>query len=144
MLASDVVIRSVALCPTNTLCVGFTMSVVPVIHHIFPKKYLQRNGIDNRKDYNQIANYVYTQSEINIKIKDDAPCEYMANMRKQVVGEGSFYGSITTMEDLEANLAENCIPIEFIDMDIFSYALFLDIRRAKMAHYIRDYYKSLG
>lgn len=68
----------------------------------------------------------------------------MANMRKQVVGEGSFYGSITTMEDLEANLAENCIPIEFIDMDIFSYALFLDIRRAKMAHYIRDYYKSLG
>ena len=25
------------------------------------------------KDYNQIANYVYTQSEINIRIKDDAP-----------------------------------------------------------------------
>ena len=114
------------------------------IHHIFPKKYLQKNGVNNRKDYNQIANYVYTHSEINIKIKDDAPCEYMANMRKQVVGEGSFYGSITTMEDLEANLAENCMPIEFIDMDIFSYALFLDIRRAKMAHYIRDYYKSLG
>ena len=40
------------------------------IHHIFPKKYLQKNGLDNRKDYNQIANYVYTQSEINIKIKD--------------------------------------------------------------------------
>ena len=28
------------------------------IHHIFPKKYLQKNGVDNRKDYNQIANYV--------------------------------------------------------------------------------------
>ena len=25
------------------------------IHHIFPKKYLQKNGVDNRKDYNQIA-----------------------------------------------------------------------------------------
>ena len=40
------------------------------IHHIFPKKYLQNNGVNNRKDYNQIANFVYTQSEINIKIKD--------------------------------------------------------------------------
>ena len=113
------------------------------IHHIFPKKYLQKNGVNNRKDYNQIANYVYTQSEINIKIKDDAPCEYMANMRKQVTGEGSFYGNITTMEDLEANLAENCVPVEFMEMDIFDYALFLDTRRTMMAQYIRDYYKSL-
>ena len=64
------------------------------IHHIFPKKYLQKNGVDNRKDYNQIANYVYTQSETNIKIKDDAPCEYMAAMKKQVAGEGTFYGGI--------------------------------------------------
>lgn len=86
---------------------------------------------------------MYTQSEINIKIKDDAPCEYMANMRKQVAGEGSFYGSITTMEDLEANLAENCIPVEFMEMDIFDYALFLDTRRTMMAQYIRDYYRSL-
>ena len=114
------------------------------IHHIFPKKYLQKYGVNNRNDYNQIANYVYTQSEINIKIKDDAPCEYMANMRKQVAGEGSFYGSITTMEDLEANLVENCIPVEFMEMDIFDYALFLDTRRTMMAQYIRDYYRSLG
>ncbi len=113
------------------------------IHHIFPKKYLQKNGVNNRKDYNQIANYVYTQSEINIKIKDDAPCEYMANMKKQVTGEGSFYGNITTMEDLEANLAENCVPVEFMEMDIFDYALFLDTRRTMMAQYIRDYYRSL-
>ena len=113
------------------------------IHHIFPKKYLQNNGVNNRKDYNQIANYVYTQSEINIKIKDAAPCEYMDNMKKQVAGEGVGYGSITTMEDLEANLAENCIPKEFMEMDIFDYALFLDTRRTMMAEYIRDYYRSL-
>ena len=113
------------------------------IHHIFPKKYLQKNGVNNRKDYNQIANYVYTQSEINIKIKDAAPCEYMNNMKKQVAGEGVGYGSITTMEDLEANLAENCIPVEFMNMDIFDYALFLDTRRTMMAQYIRDYYRSL-
>lgn len=113
------------------------------IHHIFPKKYLQKNGIDNRKDYNQIANYVYTQSEINIKIKDDAPCDYMARMKQQVSGEGSFYGGISSMEDLEANLAENCVPIEFMGMDVFDFQVFLDMRRTLMAKYIREYYEGL-
>ena len=66
---------------------------------------MQRNGINSRKDYNQIANYVCTQSEINIKIKNEAPCDYMARMKQQVSGEGSFYGGIASMEDedLEAN-----------------------------------------
>ncbi|MDE7060485.1 MAG: hypothetical protein K2O71_02670, partial [Lachnospiraceae bacterium] len=113
------------------------------IHHIFPKKYLQKNGINNRKDYNQIANYVYTQSEINIKIKDDAPCDYMARMKEQVAGEGSFYGGIDSMEDLQKNLEENCVPIEFMDMDVFDFQVFLDERRNKMAAYIRKYYEGL-
>lgn len=113
------------------------------IHHIFPKKYLQKNGINNRKDYNQIANYVYTQSEINIKIKDDAPCEYMKLMLKQVSGGELAYGGITDATDLSANLAENCIPEGFTEMDIWSYAIFLEQRRARMAEYIKNYYKSL-
>ncbi len=113
------------------------------IHHIFPKKYLQKNGVDNRKDYNQIANYGYTQSEINIKIKDDAPCEYMARMKEQVNGGESCYGGIVDIDDLRANLAENCIPGEFMGMDVFDYQVFLDIRRKLMAQYIREYYESL-
>ena len=64
-------------------------------------------------------------------------------MKKQVAGEGSFYGSITTMDDLEANLAENCIPVEFMEMDIFDYQVFLDMRRTMMAKYICKYYESL-
>ena len=36
----------------------------------------------------------------------------MDNMKKQVAGEGVGYGNITTMEDLEENLAENCIPVD--------------------------------
>lgn len=113
------------------------------IHHIFPKKYLQKHGINNRKDYNQIANYVYTQSEINIKIKANAPCDYMANMKKQVNGDGAFYGSISNMEDLKENLAENCIPVEFMCMDVSDYTQFLKIRRKMMAEFIREYYKKL-
>ena len=114
------------------------------IHHIFPKKYLQKNGINNRKDYNQIANYVYTQSEINVKIKDTAPCEYMKLMLAQVAGGVLSYGGITDPADLQKNLAENCIPEGFESMDIWDYAIFLERRRALMARYMRDYYKSLN
>lgn len=114
------------------------------IHHIFPKKYLQRNGLNNRKDYNQIANYVYTQSEINIKIKDDAPNIYMQKMQKQIKGEGLVYGGITSDEDLKRNLAESCIPESFDTMDISSYKSFLQERRRLMAEYIKNYYFNLG
>lgn len=113
------------------------------IHHIFPKKYLQKNGVNNRKDYNQIANYVYTQSEINIKIKDDAPCDYMERMRDQIAGEGSYYGGISSREDLEQNLAENCVPVSFMDMNVRDYPSFLDQRRKLMASYMRKYYEGL-
>jgi len=113
------------------------------VHHLFPKKYLQTKGVDARKDYNQIANYVYTQSEINIKIKNDAPCDYMARMRQQVAGDGAYYGGITDMDDLKINLAENCVPEAFMDMNVFDYQGFLDTRRTLMAQYIREYYESL-
>ena len=95
------------------------------IHHIFPKKYLQKNGVNNRKDYNQIANYVYTQSEINIKIKDTAPRDYMSNMKSQISGAGSYYGNINNAEDLDANLSENCIPKDIVEMDVSNYNEFL-------------------
>ena len=114
------------------------------IHHIFPKKYLQKNGVNNRKDYNQIANFVYTQSEINIKIKDKAPKEYMNNMKEQIEGNGNAYGNIDSMEALRKNLAENCVPEEFMGMDVSDYVIFLAERRRMMARYIRDYYKGLA
>ena len=64
------------------------------IHHIFPKKYLQKCGIKESGMYNQIANYVYTQSEINIKVKDQAPKEYMAQVKEQCTGVNAVCGGI--------------------------------------------------
>lgn len=83
------------------------------------------------------------QSEINIRISDTAPCKYMEKMLGQVAGEGLAYGGIMSEEDLKKNLAENCVPEEFVKMDIWDYAVFLEKRRTLMAQYIRDYYKSL-
>ena len=111
------------------------------IHHIFPKKYLQKNGHNNRSVYNQIANYVYTQSEINVAIKDNAPCVYMAEMKKQIAGAGQGYGGIAEEDDLTANLRENCVPMDFVEMDVSGYEVFLRERRKLMAAYIKGFYQ---
>ena len=113
------------------------------IHHIFPKKYLIRNGISNKRDYNQIANYTYTQSEINIRIADKAPNVYMGDMAQQIAGEANHYGGIEDIDDLKTNLAENCVPEELSDMDFTNYREFLAKRRVMIAEYIRDYYNNL-
>lgn len=52
------------------------------VHHIFPKHYLKKQGM-NRSKYNQIANFALTQSEINIAIGKKPPEIYMEEARKQ-------------------------------------------------------------
>lgn len=113
------------------------------IHHIFPKKYLQKCGVKERGMYNQIANYVYTQSEINIKIKDQAPKEYMAQVKEQCTGGDAVYGGIDSMQKLRANMAANCIPEEIFDMDYTCFEDFLKKRRHLMAQKIQHYYEML-
>lgn len=113
------------------------------IHHIFPKKYLQKCGIKERGLYNQIANYVYTQSEINVKIKDQAPKDYMAQVKEQCSGGNAVYGGINSLVKLEANMTANCIPQEIFDMDYTRFEEFLEKRRHLMAQKIRRYYELL-
>lgn len=113
------------------------------VHHIFPKKYLQKNGIHNPSQYNQIANYTYTQSEINIRIKDKAPCVYMKEVDDQCHGGKLLYGTMTSIHEVEKNLQENCIPTDLVTMDYTQYEQFLRERRVLMAAFIRRYYESL-
>ena len=112
------------------------------IHHIFPKNYLKKNNI-GRYQYNQIANYVYMQSEINIKVGDKSPMVYFNELKDQANNGGLKYGSLQTMEDLIQNLDYNCIPHEIFDMGIESYGQFLQHRRKLMANKIREYFYSL-
>lgn len=112
------------------------------IHHLFPKKYLTKHGIPQAQ-YNQIANYVFLQQEINIKISDDAPCIYMAEVRKQCTTKQPVYGGIIDAAILDKNLRQNCIPDGFELMDINDYSEFLAKRRELMAEKIHRYYNSL-
>lgn len=113
------------------------------IHHLFPKKYLQNNGHNLRNDYNQIANYVMTQSEINIRIKDDAPNVYMKKVMDQIDNQDPYIGAITTKEGLEESFKQNCIPEEFVNYTVDHYFDFLHKRRYLMAQKIKEYYFSL-
>lgn len=112
------------------------------VHHIFPKKYLQKNGL-NRGQYNQIANYVYMQSEINIKIKDKSPNIYFNELKEQCNSENLIYGGISDIEELNKNLEQNCIPLEIFNMNINNYDEFLNMRRLLMAKKIKEFYYSL-
>jgi len=112
------------------------------IHHLFPKEYLKRNGLDRGK-YNQIANYAYMQSEINIKVGNKAPKDYFEIISAQISSNTALLSGLASKEDLIQNLRMNCVPIEIMDMTIDDYPEFLVMRRKLMAAKIRDYYFSL-
>ena len=112
------------------------------IHHLFPKKYLIKNGLA-KSMYNQIANYVFLQQEINIEISDDAPCCYMQEVFNQCETKNPVYGAIVDKQILMENLQQNCIPEGFASMDISGYQDFLVERRKLMAEKIHNYYRGL-
>jgi len=111
-------------------------------HHVFPKNYLKNNGLAPSQ-YNQIANYVMMQGEINISIGDAPPATYFSALWKQCKNGKIQYGGIADTEELRENLAAHCIPSGVDMASVSDYDRFLDDRRLLMAHKIRDYYKKL-
>ncbi len=112
------------------------------VHHVFPRNYLKKHGLV-RSRYNQIANYVMMQGEINIAIGDDPPAAYFGELWHQCKNGEARYGGITDAEDLHANLVAHCIPQGMDAAEVRDYDRFLKERRLLMARKIRDYYKAL-
>ena len=112
------------------------------IHHIFPKDFLRKNGL-TRGRYNQVANYTYMQSEINIKVGNKKPKEYFKAVLDQIQNGEKKYGGINTKEELLSNLKSNSIPELVIEAGIEDYDQFLQERRQLMTQKIKEYYKSL-
>ena len=113
------------------------------VHHIFPRAYLKSNGIDNKLKYNQVANYIYLDTQVNKAISDDAPYVYFSKAKNQCESKDIVLGNISDKELLESNLKENCIPANIDTMDALSYDSFLLERRKMMASLIEKYYKGL-
>ncbi len=127
---------------SKDVLVGDLISLRGDIHHLFPKDYLKKNDL-GRGDYNQIANYVYMQSEINIKVGNKAPNDYFSSIMEQISSGNLHLSGINNLDDLKSNLESNCVPFEIVDMGIDSYQDFLSKRRKLMADKIKNYYFSL-
>jgi len=110
------------------------------VHHIFPRDILKKKGLP-RGQYNQVGNYVYTQSEINIKIGNKPVEKYLAEVKDQCNGGGLIYGGITELNLIYDNLKQSAIPKTIFDMTTDDYPEFLLQRRAMMAEKMRQYYE---
>ena len=115
------------------------------VHHIFPKNYLQKiDHLNNRSIYNQVANYTFLDTPINIAVGDKAPNVYFKEAFESAKNEGKVFGYPMTVEELKENLIQNCIPLEIVDWDYNDYqSKFLVERRKLIAKKIENYYKSI-
>lgn len=111
-------------------------------HHIFPRKYLKNLGF-KQSHYNQVANYVMTQSEINIAIGAKPPSQYFKEVLAQCNGGDLRYGGIVDREQLLENFHMNCIPEGIEEMRETDYDRFLKDRRKLMARKIEKYFAAL-
>lgn len=127
---------------SSDVLVGDLVELRGDIHHLFPKDYLKKHGIA-RGQYNQIANYVYMQSEVNVKVGNRPPVEYFGIIREQIQRNDRQISGIVTEKDLLSNLEANCVPAGIMEMSIDDYPGFLLERRKLMALKIKEYYSTL-
>lgn len=113
------------------------------VHHIFPKEYLKKNGVTTKTKYNQVANYIYLDTQVNKAISDDAPAIYFSKVKEQCTTKNIVLGNIAEEDVLYENLADNCIPDNIFEMRIDDYDVFLQERRKLMSYLIQTYYEGL-
>ncbi|MCY3630922.1 MAG: DUF262 domain-containing protein [Bacteroidota bacterium] len=127
---------------STTICVRDLLLNRGDRHHVFPRRYLMKQGL-TRGRYNQIANYVMTQSEINIAISDTPPKIFFPKLLEQINGGKARYGGIRDRAKLEENFRQNCLPLSLLNGTVPDYNKFLVIRRKLMAQKIKYWFKSL-
>lgn len=112
------------------------------VHHVYPRNHLKKQGL-SRGRYNQIANFVLAQSEINIAIGDKPPEQYFKELAEQCAGGKKKYGGITDTTELRANLRMSCLPESLLDGGLPAYDDFLEVRRKLMAQKIKVWFEAL-
>lgn len=98
-------------------------------HHLFPRKYLQRIKIGDKRLINQVANYTLVEWSDNIEISDRPPREYVLNLEKRF-----------TSEEIQNMYRWHAMPEQWYEME---YPLFLQERRKRMADIIRQGFEKI-
>jgi len=112
------------------------------VHHVYPRNHLKNQGLA-RGRYNQIANFVIAQSEINIAIGDKPPEVYFKELADQIAGGPKKYGGITESVEMRKNFRMNCLPESLLEGNVPEYDDFLRERRHLMAQKIKTWFESL-
>jgi hypothetical protein len=99
-------------------------------HHIFPKNYLKKSGINDTKEINQIANYALVEWSDNIKISDEEPTKYLPKYLERI-----------SEEDIKNMYYWHALPNGWENMD---YKEFLEKRRSNIALVIKDAFNKLS
>jgi hypothetical protein len=100
------------------------------VHHLYPKAWLRRRGIDDRRLYNQIANYAMLEWSDNIAVADADPTDYAPRL----------FARYDAAEAREA-LRLHALPTDWWALE---YADFLAQRRKLMAGIVRAAFERLG
>jgi hypothetical protein len=98
-------------------------------HHLFPRAWLERQGVEDLKLINQMANFALMECPENIAISDEAPNEYLPPLRAR-----SSPAEWRTMHEFHA------LPEQW---ELMPYPDFLAARRKLMAHIIRRGFDTL-
>lgn len=92
-------------------------------HHLFPRKYLQRIGVREKRLINQVANYALVEWSDNIKISDRAPSDYVPELEKRFASD-----------ELQRMYDWHGLPSNWYELD---YEDFLKERRRRIALIIK-------
>jgi hypothetical protein len=96
-------------------------------HHLFPKAWLERNGVIDQTQRNQIANYALVEWNDNINISDKEPSQYLPN-----------YLTRLTNDDKVKMYYWHALSENWEHMD---YSDFLVDRRKRIAQVVKDAYE---
>lgn len=99
-------------------------------HHLFPRAYLRRIGVEDQAQVNQIANYALVEWADNGDIADASPAEYVP-----------LYAKHFSTEELVQMAHHHALPAGWESMP---YAEFLEMRRRLMAQVTREGFERLG
>ncbi|HNO07407.1 MAG TPA: DUF262 domain-containing protein [Methanoregulaceae archaeon] len=98
-------------------------------HHLFPKGYLNKLGITEQRDTNQIGNITLVEWSDNIKISDQPPSEYLPALKSRF-----------KEDELKQMYHWHALPDAWEQME---YREFLEARRIKIARVIQEAYQKL-
>ncbi|HKG04398.1 MAG TPA: DUF262 domain-containing protein [Conexibacter sp.] len=98
-------------------------------HHLFPRAYLRRIGVESLAQVNQIANFAFVEWPKNTAIADDAPATYWP----------AFAASFDA-EELERMRFWHALPKGWHNL---RYDMFLDVRRRLIAEVVRAGFERL-